>query len=472
MKDLVGRTLLDRYFLRDSAGAGGMADVYLAWDMLRSSKMAVKVLRRDLASNPRFFQMFAKEAELLRKLEHPNIVRLYEFEKEDDIAFIVMDWIDGSNLRQAVTNRKKPFTLEMARYILTPVCSALNYAHQNQVYHCDVKPHNILLHNDGRVLLTDFGVARLASENIGGGTPPYMAPEQFFGGEVSAKSDIYALGITLYEMLSGGNVPYRGESASSQGNTTRERIAWEHMNLPLPPLRSQNERISQAIEAVIVTALNKNPGERYPTTMALRDAFEQAASEEGQDGSIMRTIVSLIPQVSEPSLPKGQKPRTSAASRPETIRPKAAPLPPKQEPSSQAPSTMQGFKRLIQSMNVPKLNKSKSPRSPSSTPARQLQGNSAYLFGRSGDWVGRQIPIIQRGLSLGRSSQNQIQVSEASVSRTHATIIVSRRNVYIRDENSSLGTFVNGVRIAGPTQLKHGDIIQIGYYQIFEYRER
>ena len=472
MNDLVGRTLLDRYFLRESVGAGGMADVYLAWDMLRSSKMAVKVLRRDLASNPRFFQMFAKEAEYLRKLEHPNIVRLYEFEKDGDIAFIVMDWIDGSNLRQAIINHKKPFTIDEVRYILAPVCSALNYAHQNQVYHCDVKPQNILLHNDGRVLLTDFGVARLASDNIGGGTPPYMAPEQFLGNEVSAKSDIYSLGITLYEMLSGGNVPFRGDSASSQGSTTRERIAWEHMNLPLPPLRNQNERISQAIEAVVLTALNKNPGERYPSTMALRDAFEQASSDEGQDGSILRTIVSLIPPISEQSTPKVQKPRTSAASRPATIRPKPAQLPPKQEQSSQVPSTVQGFKRLIQSISVPKVNLPKVPHGPSSATSLQKQGIAAYLFGRSGDWVGRQIPIQQRGLSLGRSSQNQIQVSEASVSRTHATIIVSRRSVYIRDENSSLGTFVNGVRIAGPTKLKHGDIIQIGYYQIFEFRER
>src|SRR5690606_4717807 len=122
-----------------------------------------------------------------RQLEHPNIVRLYEFDKEGDIAFIVMDWIEGTNLRQAIADHIRPFTPEEVMYILQPVCSALNFAHQNQVFHCDVKPGNILLHVDGRVLLTDFGVARLSTEKIGGGTPPYMAPEQFSGGVVTAQ---------------------------------------------------------------------------------------------------------------------------------------------------------------------------------------------------------------------------------------------------------------------------------------------
>ena len=125
MSSLVGTTLLDRYFLREAVGSGGMADVYLAWDSLRSSRMAVKVLRRDLAENRRFTDMFRKEAEMLRKLEHPSIVRLYEFDKHDDIVFIVMDWIDGTNLRQAIADRRRPFALEEVAFILQPVCSAL-----------------------------------------------------------------------------------------------------------------------------------------------------------------------------------------------------------------------------------------------------------------------------------------------------------------------------------------------------------
>src|SRR3972149_67516 len=166
MPELLDATLLDRYFLRKHVGSGGTADVYLAWDKLRSTKMAIKVLRRDLANNSRFFQMFAREAELLRKLEHPSIVRLYEFERDGENVFIVMDWIEGINLRQAIVNQKRPFTMEETLPILQPVCSALNYAHQNQVFHCDIKPANILLHADGKVFLTDFGVARLSTENV------------------------------------------------------------------------------------------------------------------------------------------------------------------------------------------------------------------------------------------------------------------------------------------------------------------
>jgi eukaryotic-like serine/threonine-protein kinase len=239
MSDLAGTTLHERYFLREKVGAGGMADVYLAWDNMRSTRMAVKVLRRDLAQDPRFYQMFAKEAELLRQLEHPNIVRLYEFGSQDEIAFIIMDWVEGSNLHQTITERKAPLGLDEVAWVLDGICPALGFAHQNNVFHCDIKPANIMLHVDGRVLLTDFGVARLAQDQALGGTPTYMAPEQFAeDNEVSVRTDIYSLGITLYEMLSGGKLPFRGETASSQGSTVRDRIAWEHRNLPPPPLNN------------------------------------------------------------------------------------------------------------------------------------------------------------------------------------------------------------------------------------------
>ena len=172
-------------FLREQIGSGGMADVYQAWDNLRATRMAIKVLRRDLAQSARFNRMFEQEAELLRKLEHPNIVRLYEFDKEGDVVFIVMDWVEGTNLRQAINDRKKPFSLEEVSQILQPVCAALNYAHQNMVFHCDVKPGNIMVDAGGTVYLTDFGIAQYLSSSDRGalhaGTPAYMAPEQIRG---------------------------------------------------------------------------------------------------------------------------------------------------------------------------------------------------------------------------------------------------------------------------------------------------
>jgi serine/threonine-protein kinase len=419
MTELLGATLLDRYFLRQHVGSGGTADVYLAWDNLRSAKMGVKVLRRDLANNSRFFQMFAREAELLRKLEHPSIVRLYEFERDGENVFIVMDWIDGTNLRQAIVNHKKPFTMEEVLQIIQPVCSALNYAHQNQVFHCDIKPANILLHLDGRVLLSDFGVARLAYDQTGGGTPPYMAPEQFRAESVSAQTDVYALGITLYEMLSGGLVPFRGESPSSQGATTRERIGWEHLNLPLPALRTVNPKLPESVEPVIATALNKDPKQRYSTTMALVEAFERALEGKLPDAAF-KTVLQPPP-----------KPPT----------PRAKPT----------PSTTQPVK-------VPRATHTAGP----------------HLLGRSGDYARQTIPITRQGLSIGRSSSNQLRLREASVSRTHATIIWTKRGIHIRDENSSLGVLLNGQRISAgvSVRLHTGDVIQVGYYQVLEFREK
>jgi serine/threonine protein kinase len=422
MSDLIGTTLLNRYFLRQLVGSGGTADVYLAWDNMRSAKMAIKVLRRDLANNPRWLHMFAHEAELLSKLEHPNIVRLYEFDQDGENAFIVMDWVDGSNLRQAILNRKKPFPVEEVFHILQPVCSALHFAHQNQVYHCDIKPANILLHSDGRVLLSDFGVARLAYEQIGGGTPPYMAPEQFRCENVSAKTDVYALGITIYEMLSGGLVPFRGDSPNSLGATIRERIAWEHINLPLPPLKSINPEIPDSVDMVIANTLCKEPQRRFATTMALREAFEQALG--------------------------GGKNREAVFQRQVNPPPAAPVLHPQPKPPSTLPQP------AVQ---------------PRSTPF-----HGAHLWVRSGDFAGQVIPISRQGLTIGRGSGSQLQFREASVSRTHAVIIWTKRGVHIRDENSAIGVLLNGQRIpAGvPVGLHHGDVIQVGYLQVLEFREK
>ena len=418
MSRLTGQTLLNRYFLREHAGSGGMADVYQAWDNVRSTRLAIKVLRRDLSINPRFFKMFANEAEILRKLEHPNIVRVYDFEREGDLVFIIMDWVDGKSLKEAIDNRKQPYTFDDLSAILQPICSALYYAHQNQVYHCDVKPANILLHTDGRIMLSDFGVAHLAAESTGGGTAPYMAPEQFFSGLVDGRTDVYSLGVTLYEILSGGNLPFRGDSSQSQGTTARERIAWEHINLPLPALKQYNKKISPAIENVVTTALQKDPNQRYTNTMDFREAFEHARMQRGRGGT----------------------------------------------PSTLLQSGIQVPRKKTQQQHL-RVEKKKQPR------RRGHKQKVPHLYCRSGERAGQSIPVTAQGLTIGRSSQNVVQIRERSVSRAHTLLWSTDRGVYIRDENSALGTYVNSQRINQPSQLHHGDVIQIGYYQLFEFRE-
>lgn len=415
MSNLEGITLCNRYFLSQKVGSGGMAHVYMAWDKTRSAKIAVKILRRDSENHTRMFQMFAKEAELLRKLEHPYIVRIYEFDREGEIFFLVMDWVEGTNLRQAIDEHKGPFSMEEVSHVLQPICSALNYAHQNQIFHCDIKPANILIHVDGRVLLTDFGVARLAAEEKGGGTQSYMAPEQIKGRVVGASTDVYGLGITMYEMLSGGQVPFRGTSPNSKGSTKREKVEWEHCNMPLPPLSNFNPNAPNSVINVVEKALNKNPVKRYPTILTLRDDFELACTARGSRSELTETKLKTTHR--EP--------------------PKSYPTPVKAQP----------------------------PKCP-------LPSKDPYLIGRTGEWNGQIIQITRQGLTIGRSSHNQLRFQDRSVSRTHAYILRTRRAVYIRDENSSLGTYVNDQRITGPVRLRHGDIIQLGYYQVFEYLGR
>jgi serine/threonine protein kinase len=414
--DLTGETLCERYFLRELRGSGGMADVYQAWDRIRSAKMAIKVLHPGIEQQSLEYKLFEKEAELLRKLEHPYIVRLYEFEHHGQLLFLVMDWIEGTDLRQKIVDIKHPFPLEDISRILHPVCSALHFTHQNQVYHCDIKPGNILLHNDGRVLLTDFGVARLATEKHGGGTPAYMAPEQILGRKVDARTDVYSLGITLFEMLSGGKTPFRGETHNSKGSTKQERIRWEQCNAPPPPLSMYNSRLPTAMIEVASRAIHKDPARRYSTTMELLEDFEQARTqhhETDREPEVERTIIHQPP-----------------------------PAPPPPKPT-----------KLIV----------RAPRSATS---------GAFLLGQAGQYAGQIIPIDTDKVTIGRSSDNQLWFREQSVSRSHALITRTHRAVYIQDEDSKLGTYVNNERIYGPVILKHGDLIQIGYDQVFEFRSK
>lgn len=399
-----------------------MADVYLAWDKLRAAKMAVKVLKEKSKSSPR---SFAREAEVLRKLEHPNIVRIYEYDADEGVVFFVMDWVEGNNLGEEIQLRKTPFSPSEAIFVIRPVCSAVNFANQRGVFHCDIKPKNILLHVDGRVLLSDFGVAQLKSEARIGGTPPYMAPEQLRGDRVDARTDVYGLGISIFEMLSGGELPYKGDTPHSQSSTLnlKERIEWELSNLPLPAVSSFNPQVTVDIERVISKALEISPEHRYPSVVELRDDFEKFISiQPTKSRKLTTTKTNVVPTKKETptgrTVPrqKGQKP------------------------------------------TVPK-------------PAR-YQGKGPYLLGRASQFGGKKIHIPKEGLTVGRSSQKQMIIRDRSVSRNHATIYRSKHGVSIQDDGSKLGTYVNGHKIYGPVRLRHGDIIRIGYQQEFEFHDK
>lgn len=290
MSSLVGKTILNRYHVQDFIGRGGMAEVYKVWDSEKASHFAMKVLLEDFALDRVFIRRFKREAKMLAELQHPNIVRFYDFINEDRIAGIVMDYVEGGTLKHLIYDADgKSMPYEQILDITRSVCSALAYAHSAEsdkplVVHCDIKPANIMIAKGGKVLLGDFGIARIsgiATETMTAGvsgTAPYMAPEQIKGLRPVPQTDIYALGVVLYEMFTGGERPFTGEQAPSE-KTVRERVLWEHLSIQPPSPRRWNPSLSADVEAVILKCLEKNPGYRYQTALELYNALKLALSK-------------------------------------------------------------------------------------------------------------------------------------------------------------------------------------------------
>lgn len=278
MTELTGRVLQNRYRVDAFLGRGGMADVYKVWDQQRAVYLAMKILHADLAEDRVFLRRFKREADTLAKLQHPHIVRSYGLETEGRIAFLLMDYIEGENLRTRIFDRNRPFTPEEILEIMRPVFSALHYAHQNGIVHCDIKPANIMIHKSGNVLVSDFGISRITeaatATMVGAGTPAYMSPEQARGEDMTPQSDIYSLGIVLYEMLSGGERPFTGEQARVTGGTS-EKVRWEQMNAVPQPLRKMNPEISVAVEAVVMSFLQKDSAYRPASALDALNALAQ-----------------------------------------------------------------------------------------------------------------------------------------------------------------------------------------------------
>jgi WD40 repeat protein/tRNA A-37 threonylcarbamoyl transferase component Bud32 len=290
MTELIGRTLLGRYRVEASLGRGGMAEVYKVWDEHRSVHLAMKLLREDLAEDKIFLRRFRREAQTLERLQHPNIVRFYGLEQDGDLAFMLMDYVEGTTLRKEILRAEGPFSLDRALEILRPICAALHYAHREGMVHCDVKPGNIMIDAGGKVLITDFGIARMTESAtatmVGLGTPAYMAPELVRGEDPTAQTDIYALGVVLYEMLTGGERPFTGERATITGSTS-EKVRWEQAHLEPPSPRKWNADLLPEAESVVATCLAKSPEERYGSALEFLQALEagSASSQEVESAS-------------------------------------------------------------------------------------------------------------------------------------------------------------------------------------------
>ncbi len=256
---MINRTLDDRYTLLECVGSGGMADVYRAHDKLLDRSVAVKILHPQFNNDEEFISRFQREAQAAARLSHPNIVNIYDVGKDQDIDYSVMEYVSGETLKQRI-QRLGPLPMEMVTFIAIEIAEALENAHQNKIIHCDIKPHNILITRTGRVKVTDFGIARAATSatmtQTGTilGSVHYFSPEQAKGGIITEKSDIYSLGIVMYEMLT-GTVPFTGETPIS--------IALKHLQEEVQPPRQLNADIPPIIDMIVVKSLAKNPDDRY-----------------------------------------------------------------------------------------------------------------------------------------------------------------------------------------------------------------
>ena len=254
-----GQKIADRYQIINSIGEGGMANVYLAYDTILDRDVAVKVLRGDLANDEKFVRRFQREALNSSSLSHSNIVEVYDVGEDNGQYFIVMEYIEGKNLKDLLKKRGK-LTVSEVVDIMSQIADGLSVAHDSYIIHRDIKPQNIMILENGLVKITDFGIAmamnstQLTQTNSVMGSVHYLPPEQASGKGSTLKSDIYSMGILMYELLT-GKLPYRGDNAVE--------IALKHLKEPLPSIREELPDLPQSVENVILKSAAKNPKNRY-----------------------------------------------------------------------------------------------------------------------------------------------------------------------------------------------------------------
>ncbi len=288
---MAGRVLNGRYELLGVLGGGGMALVYRARDRALNRTVAVKVLREQYASDPVFLQRFTREAQAAGALSHPNVVSVYDVGQEDGIPYIVMEYVPGLTLRDLIA-RDGVLPVDQAVEIAAQILAALDYAHRNGLIHRDIKPGNVLITPQGTVKVVDFGIAKSASDlsltgaGLALGTAAYFSPEQARGEAARPQSDIYSVGVTLYEMLT-GHTPFTADSDVG--------MAFRHINdAPIPP-RQWNPAVPPLLEQIVLRALAKNPAARFSSAAEMEQALRSYAAFGAQATAAVPAVVAPAP---------------------------------------------------------------------------------------------------------------------------------------------------------------------------------
>ena len=273
----IGTMIGDRYEVLERIGMGGMSDVYKAKDHKLNRHVAVKVLKQEFSENTNFVSKFRVEAQAAASLMHPNIVNVYDVGEDNGVYYIVMELVDGITLKKYI-EKKARLSVREALSIAIQACMGIEAAHNNHIIHRDIKPQNIIISKDGKVKVTDFGIAKAATSNTITsnvmGSVHYTSPEQARGGYSDEKSDIYSMGITLFEMLT-GRVPFNGE--------TTVAIAIKHIQEEMPSPREYVPEIPVCVEQIVLKCAQKSPDRRYHSMAALIADLKKALMSPDED---------------------------------------------------------------------------------------------------------------------------------------------------------------------------------------------
>jgi tRNA A-37 threonylcarbamoyl transferase component Bud32 len=293
---VIGTLLNERFRLEEKVGAGGMSTVYRAFDETLERWVAIKLMHREISSDSDQLERFRREARAVASLNHPHVVTVIDFGEDDDHPYIVFEYIEGENLKDRLRRAGRLPVPEAVAYAIE-IGRALECAHANKLVHRDVKPQNVLIDAEGRAKVTDFGIARsLEAEGLTAtgrvlGTTDYVAPEQALGEDTTAQSDVYSLGICLFEMLT-GDVPFKADSQVA--------VAMKHVKDPLPDIRMRRPEISAALASVVDIACAKETANRYASAHEMVHELEQAlvieTSRSGEATGEATTVLRSLPE--------------------------------------------------------------------------------------------------------------------------------------------------------------------------------